>query len=324
MRRASSIIALTAFLACGIATAADEDPVRAKLDAAKATYESEVVKFEVAVDEWLDKREESARKDGNKKLVDLVKAERQAFHEKGELPKDLPTTVRRKATLTRLALESAYTTAVKEFTKGKQDDDASAAERELEQFKSGGSPSAGGASTKSGARDAEPATLAANGVINPKEWVLPRRGAIVVKDGLIQLRQPDTTLVTKKADYKEVEVRVTLSASNGTVAYLAVGLEGKRPITSAIIDDGKVIQVGNQSHNFKSPELGMGPKPIAYDELFEIRLRTSGGVGRVYIADKLTSGVTYDKEGRPESGAVGFVLRKGSLAIKSVEIKEVK
>jgi hypothetical protein len=322
--RALSIIAWTAFLACGFAAAADEDPVRSKLDDAKAAYDSEMEKFEASVDEWLDKREESARKDGNKKLVDQVKAERQAFNEHGELPKDLPTTIRRKATLARLALESAYTTAIKEFTKASRDDDASAAERELELFKAGGTPGVGRASAKSGARDREPATLAANNVINPKDWVLPRRGAIVVKDGLVQLRQPDTMLVTKKADYKEVEVRVTLSASKGTVAYLAVGLDGKRPITSAITDDGKAIQVGNQSHNFKSPELGMGPKPIAYDELFDIRLRTAGGVGRVYLADKLTSGVTYDKDGKPEAGAVGFVLKKGSLAIKSVEIKEVK
>jgi hypothetical protein len=325
MSRPLSILILAMLLVRGAAFATDENPVKKKLDAAKLTYESELESFKKSVDEWLAKREELARKDGNKKQVDLVKAERNAFQEKGDLPKDLPITVRRKATLARSTVEAAYAAAVKEYTKAKLDDEASEVERELADFKADRTtaPPIGSARTK--ARDAESSTLAANNVINPKEWVLPRKGAIVVaKNGHLQFRQADAELVTRKADYKEVEIRVTLSASKGTVAYLAVGLGGKRPITSAITDDGKVIQVGNQSSNFKSPELGMGPKPIAYDEMFEILLRTTGGVGRVLIADKLVSGVTYDKNGKPEAGAVGFVLRKGSLTIKSVEIKEIK
>lgn len=325
MSRPLSILILAMLSVCGIAFATDEDPIKKKLDAAKRAYESELESFGKSVIEWLDKREELARKDGNKKQVDLIKSERAAFQNEGELPKDLPITVRRKATIAKATIEAAYAAAVKEYTKARQDDEASDVEKELADFKAGRttSTSTGSASTSSG--NSESSTLAANNVINPKEWVLPRKGAIVVtKDGHLQLRQADSELVTKKTDYKEVEIRVTLSATKGTVAYLAVGLGGKRPITSAITDDGRVIQVGNQSSHFKSPELGMGPKPIAYDEMFEILMRTSGGVGRVSIADKLVSGVTYDKNGKPEAGAVGLVLRKGSLTIKSVEVKESK
>ncbi|MBI5757238.1 MAG: hypothetical protein HZA46_01825 [Planctomycetales bacterium] len=325
MSRPSSKLVLAMLLVCGTAFATDEDPIKKKLDAAKLAYELEMKSFETSVEEWLDKREELARKDGNKKQVDLVKAERTVFQEEGVLPKDLPISVRRKATLARSTIEAAFAVAVKEYTKAKLDDEASDVERELADFKANRTTASSIGSARTNARDSEASTLAANNVINPKEWVLPRKGEIVVsKNGHVQLRQADSELVTRKADYKEVEIRVTLSASKGTLAYLAVGLSGKRPITSAIIDDGKAIQVGNQSSNFKSPELGLGPKPITYDEMFEILLRTSGGVGRVYVADKLTSGVTYDKNGKPEMGSVGLVLKKGSLTIKSVEIKEIR
>jgi len=118
----------------GTALCTEDDPIRAKLDRAKAVYDADVGKYRAAVNDFLDKREDAARKDANKRLVDQVKAERQAFAEKGEVPKTLPSTIKTQLVAARLNLESAYKTAVKDYTRGKQDEKASAVEKELADF----------------------------------------------------------------------------------------------------------------------------------------------------------------------------------------------
>ena len=79
-------------LAVGLcpARADDADAVKEKLFQAKKAYDGETQKFRAAVAELLDKREEDARKAGNKKLVDQVKGEREKFEKGGELPASVP------------------------------------------------------------------------------------------------------------------------------------------------------------------------------------------------------------------------------------------
>src|SRR5262249_19587657 len=102
----------------------DPDPIKVKLDKARATYEDDLKNYRKALDEFFDKREkeirndpvlakhralivtypkavsyfldkfeDDARTDGNKKVVDRIKAERKAFSEKGDLPKGIPASV---------------------------------------------------------------------------------------------------------------------------------------------------------------------------------------------------------------------------------------
>src|SRR6266545_6647356 len=99
-----TIVALLLSVACA---AADDgkDPVKEKLFAAKVAYDKEMAAYRAAVGEWLDKREEAARKAGDKKLVDQVKAERKAFDEDGELPKGAPTALKLRPAAARKALE---------------------------------------------------------------------------------------------------------------------------------------------------------------------------------------------------------------------------
>jgi hypothetical protein len=121
-------------LVCCVTAAADDDPVKKKLEVAKETYGVEMGKFRQAAEEWFDKREEVARKAGNKKVVDQVKAERQAFRDKGELPKAASADLKQKPATARKALEAAYKVAVKEYTKASKDAEAAAAEKELEEL----------------------------------------------------------------------------------------------------------------------------------------------------------------------------------------------
>src|SRR5262245_45924134 len=117
------------------AALADDDVVRIKLDAARLAYEQEMAKNRRVVHEWIDQREDTARKDGNKKAVDLIKAERRAFDEKNDLPRNVPDEFRQNFLKARATLEAAYNTAVKEYVQVKKDYEATVVEKELVRLK---------------------------------------------------------------------------------------------------------------------------------------------------------------------------------------------
>jgi hypothetical protein len=64
-------------------------------DAKEKAYQADMAKFRQAVKVYLDKREDFARQNGNKKLVDEIKADRKAFEDRGELPKTMPAALKR-------------------------------------------------------------------------------------------------------------------------------------------------------------------------------------------------------------------------------------
>jgi hypothetical protein len=126
----------TGVLAFGLcpARADDAEAVKEKLFQAKKAYDAEVQKFKKAITDQLDKREDDARKAGNKKQVDQIKVERDAFEKTGELPQMVPSSIREPVTAARTKLDKAYTTAVKEYLKSKMDDAADATEKERQEF----------------------------------------------------------------------------------------------------------------------------------------------------------------------------------------------
>lgn len=130
-----SVVVAAGVLACCAAAGDEKDVVKEKLFAAKVTYDADIKQYRKLAGEWFDTREEAARKDGNKKLVDQIKAERETFDESGTLPKGVPAAVPQKAAGARKALEAAYTQAVKDYVKGKMDAEATAVEKELENFR---------------------------------------------------------------------------------------------------------------------------------------------------------------------------------------------
>ena len=116
------------------ANARDDDPVKAKLTKAKEAYAKEMDQYQTEVTAYFDKREEAARKDSNKKLVDQILAERKTYEDLGDLPKAAPLELRQKAATAKTAMEAAYATAVKEFTKAKKDEDAVLTEKQGQAF----------------------------------------------------------------------------------------------------------------------------------------------------------------------------------------------
>jgi hypothetical protein len=114
----------------------DADPIKARLEKAREAYEAEVGKLSNSLLDVLQQREDAARKSGDKKLVDRIREERNAFESRGQLPRSAATPAQlRELKQARSAMEAAYQAAVKEYTKAKKDDDASAVEQELKVFK---------------------------------------------------------------------------------------------------------------------------------------------------------------------------------------------
>ena len=112
----------------------EDDDVKMRLNKARTSYREGVTSFQKAVTDWFDKREEAARQAGNKKLVDQIKSERKEFNETGEVPKGLPLDIRQKLTMHRKEMEAALTAGIKDYTRTKKDDAATAIVHELEEF----------------------------------------------------------------------------------------------------------------------------------------------------------------------------------------------
>lgn len=132
MRRIA-IVAVLLGVACAAAED-DKDPVRDKLFAAKVAHDKETAAFRKSVTGWMDKREDVARKAGDKKAIDQIKADRTSFDEDGVLPKTVPLELKQKHERMNKALETAYAEAVKAYTKARNDERATAVDQEWKDF----------------------------------------------------------------------------------------------------------------------------------------------------------------------------------------------
>ncbi|MBI5757728.1 MAG: hypothetical protein HZA46_04340 [Planctomycetales bacterium] len=129
------LVGICSWLASSVLPANAADPVRVRLDNAKETYLTEIETQRKALIEALDRKEESARTVGNKKLVDQVKAERTAFLDDGMLPKAVSTTTYTMSTKqAKDKVESAFVAAIKEYLMAKKDPEADAVEKEKKDF----------------------------------------------------------------------------------------------------------------------------------------------------------------------------------------------
>ena len=135
LRRVVAFVVLVGSV-CAVC-AEDKDPVLEKLFKAKETYDSEIQQFRKQAKDWFDKREDAARRAGDKKALDQIKDERKAYDETGALPQTVPAAIKQKHDRATKALETAYADAVKAYTKAKKDKEAAAVEEAWNAFVSG-------------------------------------------------------------------------------------------------------------------------------------------------------------------------------------------
>ena len=117
------------------AQGAQGDPILAKLERAKTTYRTDAKKFESAVDEYIDKQIDVARKSGNKPAIDGLNSEFEAFHRDAIVPPSAPEALHRKQAVLRSKLADAFEMAVKDYTKKGADSQAKAISDELLAFR---------------------------------------------------------------------------------------------------------------------------------------------------------------------------------------------
>lgn len=111
------------------------DPVATQLENARQKYKKEWDQFEKSVKDLLEKKEEAARKAGNKQALNIVQAERKAFEDDAVIPTFAPPAIARKQSLIRADLERAYNTAIKDYIKKREDEEAKKIEDELNEFR---------------------------------------------------------------------------------------------------------------------------------------------------------------------------------------------
>jgi hypothetical protein len=110
-----------------------DDPIAARLEKARAQYETEGEKIYAAVADAFQKAETQARRSGDKAKVDALKSDKAAFELTAAPPKSVPlsTSLQSRIKANRTAIVAAYAAAVKEYTKAEKDDLAAAAQAEL-------------------------------------------------------------------------------------------------------------------------------------------------------------------------------------------------
>lgn len=122
-------LVLLLILTNAVAQAEDPDPIQDKLTTAQKKYDEVLTKYRDQARMYWERRDEMARQAGNKKLVDLVKAERAEFDRTDVLPANAPVALRQIRLSAAKELEQAYAAAAKEFLKAKKDDQADFAEK---------------------------------------------------------------------------------------------------------------------------------------------------------------------------------------------------
>ena len=138
MSRSICITAIFGILACGLALhAADGDPVRKKLDDAKAAYDKATMEYKTEAEKWFEKEDDAARKlkSGVTEKVKQVAGEKKDFDEKGVLPKRVPLTLKDKPAKAAELMVKAFKSASDEYSRQKKDEAAVTVEKELEAFK---------------------------------------------------------------------------------------------------------------------------------------------------------------------------------------------
>ncbi len=111
--------------------AADPDPVKVRLDTAQDAYRAEMKVYREKGTAWLEAREATARKGGDKKAVDRVHEEQRVFRTVSDLPAAAPPDLRQRPVDAKAKLVKAYAAAVKEWTKAGDDKAAAEVEKEL-------------------------------------------------------------------------------------------------------------------------------------------------------------------------------------------------
>jgi hypothetical protein len=241
MRYLCWVLVLTLGL-CGIglcpARADNVEVAKEKLFQAKKDYDAQLQKYKKAVTDLLDKKEVNARKKGDKKLLDQIKAERVAFEKTGESPAAIPNAIRNPLTEARKKVDKAYTAAIKECVRLKMDDAANTVEKEQGEFKLSSEVAIGKRAYLVSLKEFDlKADIFTNNGIHGNDVKLKLNGELASHSILLHPYVKGSSQVSYPLDGKWTVFRATIGIPNPDGEN-----EGPRsPITFEVVADGKSL-----------------------------------------------------------------------------------
>ena len=133
----SAFMTFGVVLLCCVTSAAQDDLIKARLNAAKQDFERASTLAHNAIVQLLKDKEAEAQKAGDLQLLEKLRSEEAAFESNDELPKLISTRMYTESIQkARKTLEDAYLAARKAYTQAGEIDDAKAIDNELQDFKS--------------------------------------------------------------------------------------------------------------------------------------------------------------------------------------------
>lgn len=119
-----NIMLLLTLLICTTAQAGEDpvDIIKRKITKAEETYAIELAKAQAETIKWLDGREATARKKGDKTTINTIKLQREKLETEGIIPKPCPVSVSRKIDTARDMLDATYVSLMKDALVAKLDD----------------------------------------------------------------------------------------------------------------------------------------------------------------------------------------------------------
>ena len=112
----------------------NDDPIKERLDEAKANYEKAITEFRDEVIEWLDDEEKKAQKRGDLGLVERVLEARKQFEEVDRLPYEATRKLKSKLDTIEADLATAYREASEEYVKVGMYDEARALDNDRKKY----------------------------------------------------------------------------------------------------------------------------------------------------------------------------------------------
>lgn len=303
-------VAMLLFFDTSLVCGQDADAIRTKLEQAKQGYEKIVDEQFEAVLAFFDKQEESARKSGNKKEVDRIKAERTSFTQSGEFPQSVPVTIQRKLAAAQKSLENAYSVAIKDFTKANFDDDAALTEKALEEFRT-------------------EKTLGWTSLFNGRNtdgWIQSEASQATwsVNDGVLTGRGGLGYLLTERNDLQNFRLRLQARVDNSSDSGLCFRIQDNKVSQAyeaqfgTLPNTGSLILFQNGNHMLASSTLQIPQK-----EWIDLELLANGRDITIWINGKQSAEYKIpEAKGRLWSGRIGL-QQNGRQSGASVQFRKV-
>lgn len=326
---------------------APQDPIGETLTIAKTSYEKEVAAASELLLDAIDakiKRVESSSKmkmESQLEMLKVLAAEREAFvSDSNQLPsqRSLKSAVKKFERVRRKSisdLEDAFDDAAEAYRKPPKKN-FEAATKTLEERaaflkKVGKDAKKKGEKRKKGAKK-ELTKLPFTPAFDEENWVISAPNFAEIKEERLNIyaAQGGNIVLTKKHDYRHPDVTVEVAAAAGTEAFLILNAqlkEGKwSGVTSKIHFANGKINAGGQRTGFRE---NLENREFEVGEDFRLRLyvrQHPGDAGAKLVKSNVnnsgTGNISYSFKNTNEMGAVGFMVTRGGLSIKSFKVSE--